>query len=170
MLWAQIMPFVALQLSEDSNAKGGITLFLVCSFGLWLLLNVIFFCTIDLSYLSTFFGTMTAPQYACELFKLSENDSQRFNAVFSNYINYTSTIHEEVKWWVAQNIESWENQGDDWFKVEMIPDELLPRDAYEAAGGTSKKRRKRSISVREIVGLGEKERKISNATATVHPE
>ena len=67
MMWAQIMPFVALQFYEGGN-KDALTTILVCSFALWLLLNFDFFCTIDLSYLNMFFGTMTAPQYACELF------------------------------------------------------------------------------------------------------
>jgi len=55
MVWAQIMPFVALLMYRDKteNAdKHGVTIFLTCSFSMWLLLNVILFCTIDVKYIS----------------------------------------------------------------------------------------------------------------------
>jgi len=45
---------------NDTIAKDAITLILIGSFSAWLLLNVAFFCTIDLGYLGTFFGTKTA--------------------------------------------------------------------------------------------------------------
>jgi len=62
MLWAQIMPFVALQLYDgDEVVKDAITTYLAGSFSFWVVLNAIFFRTIDLKYLKTFFGTMTAP-------------------------------------------------------------------------------------------------------------
>ena len=59
LVWAQVSPFVALQFYEGSNEeeKDALTLFLVGSLGLWLLLNVMFFCTINLKYLNTFIGT-----------------------------------------------------------------------------------------------------------------
>jgi len=58
------MPFVALQFFDNVQ----VTIFLVCSFALWVMLNIVFFCTIDLSYLGTFFGTMTALQYTVMLY------------------------------------------------------------------------------------------------------
>jgi len=39
----------------------------------------------------------------------------------------------------------------DWFKIEMIADDFLPRDVLEAEGGA--KKRKSSVSLREIVGV-----------------
>ena len=50
LVWAQIFPFVALLFYNNDEMKGSITVFLVCSFCFWLMLNIIFFCTIDLSY------------------------------------------------------------------------------------------------------------------------
>ena len=51
MLLAQIFLFVALQLFDgDTTTKDAITLFLVGSFALWLVLNIVFFCSIDISY------------------------------------------------------------------------------------------------------------------------
>ena len=162
IVWAQILPFVALQFS-DSGMKGEIKVLLVVSFMLWLSLTIVFFCTIDLSYLNTFFGTKTAPQYTCELFMTSKDDHQKFRAVFKNRTEYTKSIHEEVKEWVAINLSKWRREEPDWFNIERIPDELLPNDVFEAVGGA--KRRRSSVSLREIVGLQE----IDENERRVHP-
>ena len=63
MFWAQVFPFVALQFfeSKGGDMKSNITIFLVGSFTLWLAVNIVFFCTIDLSFLGTLFGTKMAP-------------------------------------------------------------------------------------------------------------
>jgi len=161
LIWAQAFPFVALQYF-DGEMKDIMTGFLVVSFLAWFLLNIIFFCTIDLSYLNTFFGSKTAPQYTCELYLTSKDDSQKFDAIFTNQIQYTKTIHEEVKEWVAENIDQWRSDQPDWFKIAMIPDELLPKDVFEAEGGA--KRRRSSVSLREMVGLREA------SVRRVHPQ
>jgi len=64
MIWSQIFPFVALLLGEDDlKLKGSIPVFLICSACLWLLLNIVFFCTIDLKHIETFYSLKIAPQY-----------------------------------------------------------------------------------------------------------
>ena len=124
MLWAQICPFVALELYENEQTKDSLTLFLVFCFSGWILLNVLFFCTIDLSYIKTFFGTKTAPQYAVELFLTGDSDFKKFDAVFTNRLDYTKSVHEEAKRWVATNIDLWKAEEPEWFKIELIPDEV----------------------------------------------
>ena len=161
MIWAQAFPFVALQYF-DGEMKDIMTGFLAISFAAWLVLNIIFFCSIDLSYLNTFFGTKTAPQYTCELYLTSKDDSQKFDAIFTNQIQYTKSIHGEVKEWVAANIDQWRRDEPEWFKIAMIPDELLPKDVLEAEGGA--KRRRSSVSLREIAGLREA------SVGRVHPQ
>jgi len=161
MIWAQAFPFVALQYFYG-DSKDDLTVFLAMSFTAWLLLNFIFFCTIDLSYLNTFFGTKTAPQYTCELFLTSKEDHQRFRAVFKNRIEFTKSIYEEVKEWVGENINQWKRRNPNWFKIEKIPDEFLPKGVFESEGGA--KRRRSSVSLREIVGLKEA------SVGRVHPQ
>jgi len=161
MIWAQAFPFVALQYF-DGDSKDIMTGFLVVSLMAWLMLNTIFFCTIDLSYLNTFFGTKTAPQYTCELYLTSQDDFQKFDAIFGNRIEYTKSIHGEVKVWVAENIDQWRRNQPDWFNIEMITDEYLPKDIFEAEGGA--KRRRSSMSLRETVGLREA------SVGRVHPQ
>jgi len=152
-LWAQIFPFVALLFFDgEETARNALTTVLVGCFGLWLVLNIIFFCTIDLKFLNTFFGTKTAPKYTCELFETSEEDYQRWDAVFENRIDYTKSIHDDVRDWVARNIDRWKEQKPDWFKIEIIPDTFLPSDVFEEEGG-ARRRRRSSVSIREIVGI-----------------
>jgi len=52
----------------------------------------------------------------------------------------------------------------DWFKIELIPDEFLPQAVLEAEGGTNRKRRRSSVSLREMVGLEERKE------IKVHPQ
>ena len=146
LIWAQAFPFVALQYF-DGDSKDIMTGFLAVSFIAWLVLNIIFFCTIDLSYLNTFFGTKTAPQYTCELFQTSNDDHPRFRAIFTSRIDYTKTIHEEVKEWVAANIDKWKRDQPDWFNIELIPDEFLPEDVLEAEGGVEGRIRDEGFSL-----------------------
>jgi len=72
-------------------------------------------------------------------------------------------VHKEVKEWVAANVDRWKAEKEDWFKIEKIPDDFLPREVLEAEGGP--KRRRSSVSVRELIGLDEKQQQ-----SRVHPE
>ena len=140
VLWAQVFPFVALQF-YDGGEKDTITKYLIGSFALWLTLNIIFLNMIDSSYSKTIFDTSTAPQYTCELFLKSEEDSEKFQVVFSRRISYTKSIHELVKVWIAINIERWREEQPEWLKIEKIPDHLLPiEEVYEAEGGAERSR------------------------------
>ena len=162
MIWAQAFPFVALQLYEDSaTTKDALTLFLVDSFTLWLLLNIAFFCTIDLRYLGTFFGTKTAPQYTCDYFLTSTEDFQKWDAVFENRLIYITSIHKEVKTWVADSVARWKYFRPPFFKVEMIPDDLRPAEVLVAEGGAT--RRRSNASSRDLVGFKE------DGSNKVHP-
>ena len=163
MLWAQIMPFVALQFFEGSN-KDALSTILVCSATLWLLMNIVFFRTINKSYYNTFFGTMTAPQYTCEVFLKSNADATKFDFAFETRLQYTRSIDAEVKEWVANNIDRWNEEGEDRFKIELIPDEFLPQAVLEAKGAANRKQRRSSVSLREIVGLEERKE------TKVHPQ
>ena len=134
--------------------KSTITIVLTCSFILWLLTNVAFFCTIDLTYLHTFWGTMTAPQFTCKRFKDASEDSVRFDAAFLNRKSYTKTINLEIKEWVAVNVDRWREENPEWFDIQRIPDEFLPPQVVVSEGGASRRRRS-SVSLRELVGGSE---------------
>ena len=92
----------------------------------------------------------------------SKEDSQKFDAVFSNRIDYTKSIHEDVKEWVRENVNQWNRERPGWFNIEIIPDDFLPKEVFEAEGGA--KRRRSSVSLREIAGLREA------SVGRVHPQ
>jgi len=112
MAWAQAMPFVALQLYEGEN-KSLLTVALVGSFTLWLVLNVVFFLTIDLRFLRTFFTTVNGPDYTCRIFHTTVEDCAKFQCVFTNRLQFTESIEDVVKIWVGENIEQWKREDPD---------------------------------------------------------
>jgi len=152
MIWAQIMPFVALSFYDGGNKEQLETL-LLGSFGIWLVLNGLFFYSIDRSYITTFFGTKTAPQYTVELFRNSEDDISKFDAAFDNRQSYINGIENEVRAWLAENIDRFILEQPEWWKIEMVGDEFLPQQAIEAEGGARRRRRSSVNSVREILGI-----------------
>jgi len=164
VVWAQIFPFVVLQLYEDDGGdlKDSMALFLVCSLVVWILLNAAFFMTINLEYVDTFFGIKTAPQYTCDLFN-SESEAAKFSCVFENRIQYTTTIHAEVKEWVAENIDRWVEEKPTWFKIAKLPKEFLPAATLQSEGGGA--RRRSNVSLRESFVFDSK-----RASYRVHPQ
>ena len=122
------------------------------SFGIWLALNGLFFLTIEMSFMNTFFGTITAPQYTVQLFRIGEDDFSRFDAAFDNRRSYINGCEDEVRVWLRENIDRFQLEQPEWWKIEMVGDEFLPAQAIEAEGGA--RRRRRSVhSVREILGV-----------------
>jgi len=132
-----------------------------------LLLNIAFFLTIDKKYIKTFFGKKTAPQYTCELFSTSVEDSAKFRAVYKNRISYTKAVHDDVQVFVSNNIVRWMAEKPKWFKIEKIDDDFLTADLFEAQGGAQ---RRRSSIFLELAGLetNEKQRARRTNRNTVH--
>ena len=95
-------------------------------------------------------GTKTGPQYTVAPYHEMDEDSLKFNAVFINRIEYARSVHDDVREWVAANIDRWKEDKPDWFKIETIPDNLLPNEIVEAEGGKNRKRS--TVSIREVIG------------------
>ena len=151
MVWAQIMPFLALRWYEGDN-KEELRLLLGVNFTVWLVLNGFFFLSIEKRFVKTFFTRTTAPQYTVQLFLTSEDDASKFDAAFDNRASYIGGCKEEVKEFVRVNIERWRRENADWFKIDKIPDEMLPAEVVAEEGGA--RRRKNSVfSVKEILGV-----------------
>ena len=130
---------------------------LICSFVIWVLTTMAFFYTINLSFVSTFFGLETSSQCCIANFKNSTEDSQKFWWVFRSRASYSKAINENVKVWVEQNIDKWREENEEWFQADKIPDEFLPARVQLAEGGASR-RRSSGVSFKEITELvtGEK--------------
>ena len=142
------MPFVALHLyndgDEDNIKKEFLMIFLSCSLTVWLILNIAFFCTIDLSFANTFIGIKTGPQLACERFKETEIDESKFRVAFKIRSSYTESIHDKVRTWVGENIAGWREEKPDWFNIDLIPNDMLPEEVLLSEGGAARKRRSSS--------------------------
>jgi len=73
-------------------------------------------------------------------------DEKKFDAVFTNRIQYTKSVHSDVKDWIDNNIERWQETKPTWFQIELVPDEFLPNAVLEAAGGAQRERRSSRVS------------------------
>jgi len=90
-------------------------------------------------------------------------DSKRFDAVFTNRIQYTHKIHPELKEWLTANITRWQTDQPTWFEIEKIPDSFLPTDVFEKVGGKGR-RRSSVMSVGRLIGMQE------GTVYQIHPE
>jgi len=118
-------------------------------------------------HIKTFFSRKTAPQYTCELFLASVEDSAKFRAAFKNRNSYSKAVHDDVQIFVSNNIERWMATKPLWFKIEKIPDDFLTVNLFEAQG---RSHRRRSSVVLELAGLETDEERIARRTHrnTVH--
>ena len=137
---------------ESKVEMSTIRVTLTCSFALWLLNSVAFFCTINLAFVNTFFGLQTASQYTIGIFLTSDDDSAKFRAAFKKRASYTKPILGNVKTWVEENIDRWREEKEDWFQADKVPDEFLPVRVQLAEGGASR-RRSSGVSIKELAEL-----------------
>ena len=83
---------------------------------------------------------------------------------FETRMSFTNAIHDsDVKSWVADNIDRWKEEAPSWFKIEMIPDDFLPRSVLEAEGGAARRMRSDVILNRALLSM-------KSNLATVRPE
>jgi len=76
----------------------------------------------------------------------------RFDAVFTNRIAYTKTIHDDIRAWVEANIHRWMAENRPWFNIELVPNEFLPTDVFVAKGGFERDVRRSSLFGGESIG------------------
>jgi hypothetical protein len=106
---------------------GALELFFVLSFSVFLL-------SIKRKYISSFFSTMTAPQFSCHSFRIAKRDHEKMLLFLVAPTSYYESIFDEVREYLAQN---WQRFNDDttnrnWFTprlLEHIPAELFPECA-----------------------------------------
>jgi len=140
---------------------GGLLLFSMSNFGGFLLL-------IKREYWVTFYNMKTGKEFCCETWRYAKSDQVRFN-VFKKHKSYYKSINKELKDWLSENWENWEEEKEDWFTAKMIgkiPDELLPEKFTRKLGVDAKGRRK---SMDAMIKVEEKEvevEKVRRASAT----
>lgn len=104
----------------------------------------LFLLSIKRSYISTFFTTMTGPQFACDVYRRAQSDEVRFD-IFVHNESYYASIREELRVWLAADWERWTvDEKPQWFTPRLlasIPEDLLPKSATQE----TRERRRKSI-------------------------
>jgi hypothetical protein len=124
----------------------------------WVLSLVVFVCYIDRSYLHTFYGTTTGPQF-CELhFKNAKTDESKL-AILKYHESYYKAFEDEMKVFIADNWDTWMANQPDWLTenvIATVPDEYLPKAEVERLKKLGGGQRRRS-SVGHTLGFVEVE-------------
>ena len=144
---------------------------------LWLLVSSLFFFSIlnfflflwyiNKEYRWTFFSTKTGAEFLCQQWRDASTDKEKFY-IFGKHKSYYFSINEDVKHWLNENWEKWEEERPEWFTAKVInkiPSELLPKETLEKYGGL--KGRKKSVDA--LIKEEEKEdeeKKVVKAKAT----
>ena len=145
ILWSQIFPFICLSLSNGDTVKiENLNIVLIGLLCWWLTANIVFFCTIDLTYLHTFWDTQTASQYTCDWFINANCNRSRFSAAFETRLSFKDTIKDDIVVWSKANIAQLKAENAEWFNADLVPDEYIPKEIFVALGGA---KRKKSVPV-----------------------
>jgi hypothetical protein len=115
---------------------------------------VIFFFYIDRKYLSTFFSMQRGTDYTVKYFREGKDDLTKAKLTLERSKYQWISIENEVKTWVEENWERWEEEKPSWFDEGMrakIPMEYIPTT------GDARRReslRRASVDVDAEGGLG----------------
>ena len=130
----QIFCFVSVYLygkfSKDSNDEVINVLFALVGglFVLSMLSFVGFLSLINKEYLRTFFDCRTAGQFVLANYNKAETDAMKFD-IFTHHRSFYDPIQSELKTWLNENWERWEDEKPDFFTpaaISDIPSDLLP--------------------------------------------
>jgi len=112
-----------------------------------------FLSCMEKRYLKTFFSVETGSQFVCNLFHNAKKDEEKFD-VFGNHSSFFMSIGSEIKEWLKDNWGKWMEEKPEWFNeraIDMIPTVLLPEIYLCTLEGGGAKRRRSSISIRDVV-------------------
>ena len=116
-------------------------------------LTVLCFCIflrlINKEYRCTFYDTRTGCEFLIDNWRNGISDKERFY-IFSKQKMLYKSINKELKDWLSDNWERWEEEKEDWFTAKMIgkiPSELLPDKLIKELGGIKKARNSIRMSV-----------------------
>jgi len=108
-------------------------------FVLSMLCFVGFLKLIKKEYLWTFFDRRTGSQFVIDTFHELESDAMKFETFGYHRYLYES-IEEELKTWLEENWERWEEEKKDWFNavaISTVPSDFLPKKALSDMGGVA---------------------------------
>ena len=130
----------------------GLFVLSVLSFGIFLRL-------INKNYLCTFYDARTGKEFITACFQLLKTDKEKFNSFF-RHRSLNADIEPELKVWLEENWERWEEERPDWFTpaaIKSVPIDMLPQVLLKKHGGIEGAR----ASIRRSI-VREKEEKAKN--------
>ena len=183
MLIAMMTPFAAIKiyfetdfdkvdLEAETNALEAETAWLMASLlsGAWMITFGLFFVLMKKKYRRSFYSLATGNDYAQNYFLRGRTDEEKAVVFTINKIKWKA-IEGDVKVWLLEGWERWEEEEPDWFTEvwkSRVPDNLLPaaelRRQKMAGGG-----QRRRSSLIDIVGGSTQERR-GSATVAPAPE
>ena len=127
----------------------------------------LFLSRINKEYLVTFYDPRTASQFLCDNWRNGISDKERFY-VFSKHQSLYKSINKELKDWLSENWDKWEEEKEDWFTAKMIskiPDEFIPKVVLKNMGGVGGRRKSSILAIKaeEKEEVVEKARRASAA-------
>jgi len=102
----------------------------------------IFSRLIKKEYLWTFFDIQTGKHFVVANFSEADNDEMRFD-VFTHHRSFYEKIEVELKTWLKDNWERWEEDKPVWFNsaaIKSVPVDMLPLSALKSLGGVKGRR------------------------------
>ena len=108
---------------------------------------------INPKYLTTFFTTATAKATTVALFHSGSNDALKI-VIFEFHPSYYANIREELKVWVGDNWNRWNEEKEEWFTskvISNIPNEFIPQYALKEL---EKNGRRKSSALEQLLGGG----------------
>lgn len=88
----------------------------------------IFVTTMNGAYRKTFFSTVTGKQFKCRNFQEAKSDRERFD-IFLIHHSYYASITVEVREWVRDNWDRWNEEQEEWFTERLkasVPEDMIP--------------------------------------------
>jgi hypothetical protein len=140
---------------------------------IWVLSLAVFICFMDRSYLHTFYGTTTGPQFCEVRFRNAKTDESKLS-ILKYHSSYYEAFDDELKAFVAEHWESWMANQPEWFTenvIATVPDEYLKDDEIERLKklGGGKRRRSSGDQTFGLVEGGENGGREVGATVAPMP-
>jgi hypothetical protein len=159
LLLGQCFSFVAVYVYSRSKVNVAEEALAYRMSQLWILLVVfeggfiisftIFLATINKSYRSTFFSSISGKQFQQKIFRDGDSDEVK-SIIFKNHKSYYVDIWSEVDEWVRENWEGWIEEKPEWFNERVkasVPREMIPVGELEDLESRRATARKSSLTV-----------------------
>jgi hypothetical protein len=94
----------------------------------FVLFFAIFIAMINKKCVRTFFSPMTGKQFNHQRFREASSDRAKF-FIFTNHPSYYGSIKGEVKEWVRENWDIWNEERPEWFTERLkarVPNDMIP--------------------------------------------